>query len=211
AAKFVGTGIGGAIGSGAFFATATPTLAVAGSTLRDNQALGGSNVVVANQVRTDTGSGRGGAILAFAGDVALSDTTVRDNLAEGGALFRVVQSGSITSVRGSSAFGGGIDHEFNFTFSTPPAFPALSITASPIRGNVARGTGPGASAVGGGVQARSVNAQLARSTVSDNQGVGGAGSVVTVPGRVFSLAGGGASGGGVSFSNRGGSLTIGDS
>src|SRR5262249_45928942 len=145
------------------------------------------------------------------GDVSLSDTAVRDNLAEGGALFRVVQSGLVTSVRGSTAFGGGIDHEFNFTFSTPPAFPTLSIADSTISGNVAPGTGPGASAIGSGVNARTVNAQLTDSTVRENQALGGPGAVITVPGRTFNILGATASGGGVNYSTRGGSLTISNS
>src|SRR5262249_44565998 len=45
---FVGSAIGGAVGSGVFFTTATPTLANTGSMLSGNQSIGGTSVLVAS-------------------------------------------------------------------------------------------------------------------------------------------------------------------
>src|SRR5439155_6263620 len=107
--------------SGAFFTAATPTLAIAGSTLSGNQALGGSNVVDDNLFAADAGSGRGGGVAAVAGNVSVAGSIISGNLAHGGALFTGTAFGIFSEVEGGAAIGGGIDHEFNLGFSPPSA------------------------------------------------------------------------------------------
>jgi hypothetical protein len=200
---FVGTAVGGALGSGSFFTTATPTLTIASSTLSDNQAQGGTNVVVAGFL-TDHGSARGGAVGVVAGNLAISQSTVTDNLAAGGALFTIVRAGSPFSAFGSPTFGGGIDDEFDLSFALPPVPLTLDITDSTISGNVAQGNGPTSTAEGGGLTTGQVNVQVSDSTLSGNQAIG-------TPGGGFNAAhnpgnGGFAEGGGLFSMN--GSLTI---
>jgi hypothetical protein len=173
-----GTGDGGAIGSGAFFTTGTPTLAIAGSTLSGNQALGGTNVTIGVVVPADFTSGRGGGIGALAGNVSISSSTISNNLSENGALFIEVQNGSIIAEVAANTYGGGIDDEFDLGFSLtfpPPVTTSLSITNSTLSDNVALGNGGSAFAFGGGLNATLVNVQVTNSTVSGNQAIGGPG------------------------------------
>jgi hypothetical protein len=211
-AKFVlvGTAIGGAVGSGAFFTTAMPDLSITNSTLKSNESQGGSNVVVGVLFGDDAGNGRGGGVGAIAGDVSISDTTVRNNLAQSGALFTVVRGGNAVQAFASSALGGGIDDEFDlgFTLTFPATAPAaLNITNSSVRDNVAFGNGPSAAATGGGVATQRVNAQFADCTVSSNQALGGAGGGFFTSGRTLQPAtGGSVQGGGIASFQ--GSLTM---
>jgi hypothetical protein len=207
----VGTATGGAIGDGAFFTTATPSLAIRGSTLNRNQSHGGTNVVDDNLFTADAGTGRGGAIGSFAGNVTVATSTLSSNLAEGGALFTANGPGSLVFVTGGSTFGGGIDDELDLGFSslllTLPASPSLGITDSTISGNVALGNGPSGLAEGGGLITNTVNAQVSNSTVIGNQALGAPGGGFEVfYGFFFALGGGGAQAGGIE--SGGGSLTI---
>ncbi|HZY87574.1 MAG TPA: hypothetical protein VFE78_22235 [Gemmataceae bacterium] len=197
----VGTATGGAVGSGAFFTTATPALLIGGSTLSDNQSQGGTNVTVGAITGNDAGNGHGGAVGAVAGNVTVADSTIRGNMAEGGALFTIIRGGSAFQSTASTAVGGGLDDEYNLGFSlTFPgtASAALSITDTSVRDNVALGNGPSGSATGGGVASNLVNAQLTDSTVSDNQALGSPGGGFFTSGRTVEPANGGAvQGGGV--------------
>jgi hypothetical protein len=210
----VGTATGGAIGSGAFFTTATPSVAIAGSTLTGNQSLGGTNVFVSSFFPTDAGSGRGGAIGAVAGDVSVSNSTISGNLAETGAFFTLIQGGSVVAFQGFFAFGGGIDDEFDLdffttTFPMPPASTSLSIADSTISDNVVMGKGLSAGGTGGGLAATLVNAQVTNCTVSNNRAIGApGGGFITFSGTSFPLGGGLAVAGGM-FGEFG-SLTIRD-
>jgi hypothetical protein len=82
---WVGTATAGAVGSGALFTAASPTAAIAGSTLSGNQSQGGTNDRVGNffVFLADAGSGRGGAVGALAGNLSLANSTVSGNLAGG--------------------------------------------------------------------------------------------------------------------------------
>jgi hypothetical protein len=207
----VGTALGGAVGSAAFFTTATPTVTIADSTLSGNESLGGTNVTVANVFvsPSDAGSGRGGAVGVVAGNLTVTNSALSANLAEGGALATSTQSGPghFIQVSGSPAFGGGIDDEFNLGFFPSAAAPTLRIADSTISGNVARGSARSASATGGGLDAGQVDAQLTDSTVSGDQALGGpAGGFNTYYGYSFNLGGGGGNGGGIASGE--GSLTI---
>src|SRR5262249_8840500 len=112
----VGTASGGAIGSGTFFATQTPSLAITASNLSDNNSQGGSNVIEAVPVfsnTADAGNGRGGAVGAVAGDVTISNSTIAGNTAAGGALFTDVKGSKTVETSGSTGIGGGIDDEYD--------------------------------------------------------------------------------------------------
>jgi hypothetical protein len=205
----VGSAIGGAIGSGAFFTTATPTVAIAGSTLRGNQSRGGTNVVV-GAFESDAGTGRGGAVGAVAGDVSVSHSAISGNVAQGGARFRLETEffgENLVQEGGSAGFGGGIHHQFNFGFSSPAASLTVSITDSTMSGNAAQGGGPSAFAFGGGLSTRLADVQVSNSIVSGNQAIGSPGGGFTIFfGFTFFNGGGHAVGGGIN--SGGGSLTI---
>src|SRR5262249_25628759 len=143
----VGTAMGGAIGEGAFFTAATPSLVVGNSTFTGNQTLGGSNLLYAVSnfsfpTPADAGSGRGGALGAVAGHVSLSQSTLTGNTAQGGSLATDVLNGITVILQGSTGFGGGVDDEFDFGFAPPPAATALTIDGTSITSNAALGSGP---------------------------------------------------------------------
>jgi hypothetical protein len=199
--SLVGTATGGAIGSGAFFTTATPSVAIAGSTLNTNRSQGGTNLQV--NTSSEAGTARGGAVGLMAGDVSISTSGISGNLAVPGAVFSVFQGGTAIEALGAAAFGGGIDDQGSF--GSPP--PLLSITGSMISGNMALASGAGANASGGGLDTSVVNAELTNSIVSGNQAIGGpGGGFLTFYGYTFPLAGGQGAGGGIL--STGGSLTI---
>src|SRR5262249_40858799 len=152
--RTVGDAIGGAIGSGAFFTKATPTVTISDSNLHRNEAQGGSNLVTSS-FGADAGNARGGAIGASAGAVTISRSTIRRHLAESRPLFQFIQGGTVLNAAGSSAEGGGIDDEFDFRLSF--LSPTLRITDSTITGNVALGEGPFANGFGGGLNKQSIN------------------------------------------------------
>jgi fibronectin-binding autotransporter adhesin len=230
---FAGTADGGAIGSGAFFTTATPTVSIADSTLSDNQAIGGTNVNYSLNTPSDAGNSHGGGLGALAGNVSISNSTITDNLSEDGA--NQTAAGGSTFVSGGttytftfqeglggSASGGGIDDEFYpGHFITPAVTPTLRISGSTLSNNVALGNGGQGSGNGGGLNTLFVNTQLTESTVNGNQAISGpggetirtTGKAVTSKGAVSTFrfsgpspGGGTASGGGLL--SVGGSLTI---
>jgi hypothetical protein len=190
----VGTATGGAIGSGAFFTTATPALVIAGSILSGNQSLGGKPMGGLLSFG-DTGSGFGGAIGASAGDVTVSNGIISGNLTK--TIFSFGTS------------GGGIDDQLDFgrSFLGDAASPALNIVGSTISGNLALADRPSGNASGGGINTNSVNAQVTNTTVSGNQAIAAAGGGFFIFGSfVFFLPGGTARGGGIESVS--GSLTI---
>jgi hypothetical protein len=230
---FAGNADGGGIGSGAFFTTATPTVSLTGSTLSDNQAIGGTNINYSLNTPSDAGNSHGGGLGALAGNVSVSNSTVAGNLSEDGANqtaaggFTFASGGTTYTVTyqeslGGSASGGGIDDEFYpGHFIAPAATPTLRISGSTLSNNVALGNGPQASGDGGGLNTLFVNAQLTNSTVHGNQAVSGPGGAtyrstakaVTSKGAASTfgasgpIVGGGTASGGGLFSSHG-SLTI---
>ena len=107
----VGTAMGGAIGQGAFFTAATPSLVVGNSTFTGNQSLGGSNLLYAVSnfyppYPADAGSGRGGALGAVAGNVSISQSTLTGNTAQGGSLATDVLNGITLIIHGLNRFRG---------------------------------------------------------------------------------------------------------
>src|SRR5262249_10043703 len=181
---FAGTAVGGAVGSGVFFTTATPTLVIIGSTLSGNQSIPGTSGRVSSYYGTDPGNGRGGAIGIIAGNASVSGSTISGNLAESGALQTYLgQYGSIIP----RALGGGLDDE---QFGSPP-FATLTVTNSTISGNVAQNiSSPDAFGYGGGLDTQ-VSTQVINSTVSGNQAIGGPGGRGVIAGNGGKAAGGG--------------------
>jgi hypothetical protein len=174
--------MGGAIGQGAFFTAAMPSLVVGNSTFTGNQSLGGSNLLYAVSnyyfpLPADTGSGRGGALGAVAGNVSISQSTLTGNTAQGGSLATDVLNGITLIIMGSTGFGGAVDDEFDFGFTPPPAATALTIVGTSIKSNAALGSGPSGSGNGGGVASAEVNASVSNSicTFTGNQASSGAG------------------------------------
>ncbi len=213
----LGAATGGAVGSGSLFTTATPSLAIAGSSLSGNQSQGGSSLTESVPLfsnLSDIGYGRGGAIGTVVGNVALTNSTIAGNTAQGGALFTDILNGKTIQQAGSNGDGGGIDDEFDFGLASPTTPPSLVISGSTIKGNSALGIGPSGGGMGGGLNTGNVTAHLIDSTMSGNQAVGAAGGgfvVFSFSGFTFAFnsGGGGGTGGGIaSFS---GSLTIGGS
>ncbi len=210
----VGTAMGGAIGQGAFFTAATPSLVVGKSTFTGNQSLGGSNLfyAVSNYYPpypADAGSGRGGALGSVAGSVSVSQSTITGNTAQGGSLATDVLDGITLIIMGSSGFGGAVDDEFDFGFTPPPAATALTIVGTSIKSNAALGSGPSGSGNGGGVASAEVNASVSNSIVEDNHATGSFGggfSGSTSGFYSYTYGGGTASGGGLYSSS--GALTI---
>ncbi len=150
--------MGGALGEGAFFTAATPSLVVGNSTFTGNQSLGGSDLLYAAsnftfplQPLVDAGSGRGGALGAVAGNVSVSQSTLTGNTAQGGSLATDVVHGITVLVLGSNGFGGGIDDEFDFGVAPPPAATTLTINGTSLTSNAALGSGPSGPGFGGGV------------------------------------------------------------
>jgi hypothetical protein len=213
----LGAATGGAVGSGALFTTATPSLAIAGSSLSGNQSQGGSNLTESVPLfsnLSDIGDGRGGAIGCVAGNVALANSTIAGNTAQGGTLFTDIQNGKTIQQAGSNGNGGGIDDEFDFGLRSSMAPPSLLITGSTIKGNTALGIGPSGGGAGGGLDTGNVAAQVIGSSVSGNRAIGAPGGglgVFSFSGSTFPFhfGGGGGTGGGIASVS--GSLTIGGS
>jgi len=209
--QFVGSAVGGAIGCGAFFSTATPVLAINSSTLSGNLSVGGTNVSITGPIffysSADAGKGRGGAVGAVAGNVTVSGSAIGGNLAQSGALINDFNLGSLGFSRGSDAIGGGIDDSYDAGFAVPSEMPTLTILNSTLSGNTSLGTGPTGSGDGGGLNMNEVSAQITGSTASGNRALGGpAGGYVNFYGSAV-LSGGG-SGAGAGIDGSGGSLTI---
>jgi hypothetical protein len=180
-ANTFGDCIGGGIGDGAFFTTATPSLTVTGSTLTGNEAQG-------------IGA-QGGGIAIFVGNASISNSSVSGNLAE--------VAGSLNS----GVSGGGIYDAFGLGFAFGIQPPTLSITGCTIDDNVAQSNNPSGYAVGGGVNVATVNAGISNSTLDGNQVIGGPGGGFIIPnGVIFYLPGGGGQGGGIA--SGGDTLTV---
>jgi hypothetical protein len=147
-----------------FFSTMTLT----GCRFSANQAVAGDQ---ANGVNT-FGQAQGGAVRVSRSALAVSDCTLSDNLAQGGAAC--INSGAPTPDLAfvGSAFGGGI---YGFRGSS------ITIADSTLRGNAAiaqpSGAGPGAFVAGGAVVS-DLNGSLTVSDTlfQDNWATGGAGA-----------------------------------
>src|SRR5262249_25515469 len=151
--------------SGAFFTTATPSLAVAGSTFSGNESQG-------------LGA-QGGGIAVFVGNASITNSLVSGNMAQ--------EAGSLNT----GVFGGGIYDAFGLGFSFGTQLPTLSITGSTINDNEAINNNPSGAASGGGVNAESVNASISNSTLDGNQVIGGpGGGFIFFNGMPFYLPGG---------------------
>jgi hypothetical protein len=193
----LGNSYGGAIGSGEFFTTATPNVAIAGSTLSGNQSLAGTNLISSS----GAGSGNGGAVAGLAGNLSVSASSVTGNLAESGALLTILQDGVVSEVTAGDAAGGGIF--YTFVGVTPAVLPSFSVTNSTVNDNQALGVGPNASGFAGGMLIQDSNAQVINSTLSGNQAIGGPGGGYSVFYSYHTPLGGGLGQGGAIFSASG--------
>jgi hypothetical protein len=183
-ATFIGSALGGAIGTGAFFTGATPSLTLNSSTLSGNVALAAATAYdfFGFPFYFPAGIGRGGAVEAFAGNITVSRSTLSGNIAESGTA---AEQGAKSLGAGLGAAGGGIDDEVNlrdFAAPLPSPLPTLAIGNSSLGNNQAVNNAPGAgnvlaaTASGGALTAFFVNSQLTHSTVSGNQALGSPGT-----------------------------------
>ena len=161
--NFAGEAQGGAVlneSPGVGFPIATMTLN--NCTFNTNAAIGGSNAQTGIFYRA--GSGRGGAIENFSGQLTLTSCTITNNLALGGA-----QS---VGGPGSIGWGGGIDNNDVAT---------MTVTNTTISGNVAQGGSGGAGfnggpGSGGGIaNDRISSAVITNCIISGNKALGGSG------------------------------------
>ncbi|HZU36424.1 MAG TPA: hypothetical protein VFA18_10975, partial [Gemmataceae bacterium] len=214
-ATFIGSALGGAVGTGAFFTNSMPGLKIANSTLSGNLALASASYFsfFGFPFYFPAGIARGGAVEAFAGDVSVTGSNLSGNFAESGTTTEL---GAKAFGPGKGAAGGALDDEVNlsdFAVPLPLTLPSLDIEVTTLGANVAQSNAPGKGSVitpsadGGALAAARVNIQLRNSTVTGNQALGAPGTNASY--YVFggyTANGGYATGGGIEALQ--GSLTI---
>ncbi|HEY1488557.1 MAG TPA: choice-of-anchor Q domain-containing protein, partial [Micromonosporaceae bacterium] len=179
-----GAGEGGAI-------DADGTLALTGSQLMGNQAVGGdaSGLVIGSGTAKVGGSGEGGAILT-SGNTTIADSTISGNQATGG----IGGSGTSIGAAGGLAEGGGIFTSSAFVFTLGSSTLAGNTAVGGVGGiNAGNASGANGAAGGGGLFHQSGNviitgeksAAVVNSTVSGNSAASGSNAF----GGAFATAG----------------------
>lgn len=159
------------------------TLILTGCVVTANRVIGADATAT-----VAAGGAYGGGVYQLNNRLTLTDSTIADNQAQGGAVY----AANATAVTAGSANGGGI-------YVTDGV---LMVDTSTVVGNQATGgtavntvgTAMGGAATGGGIQIVFYgNSQLTASTIAGNSAIGGAGTGET------GGNGGGASGGGLAL------------
>ena len=170
---FAGIGGGGAIVN-------DNILTVDGTTIRDNQAIGGSNGLSPSHNGHALGGGiMSGTLLALLGEgsatLTVSDSTFKGNQALGGNDNHVTDPVVPPSEAPDNAYGGGI-----LVYQGSASISDTTLTKNQAVGGTGYGiNGQGSLGVGGGIFfynfVGGVTASVNGSTISDNTATGGAG------------------------------------
>ena len=194
------TGGAGATGNGGALSTEGKgvIMTLVGCTVSGNRAVGGDG---GDGLTTGNAQALGGGICNVGATLNVLGCTVTNNLALAGNHSVLSDADPYSG----SAFGGGIENNFNGV---------LNISDSHVVNNLALGgattTGPGGDAVGGGISnSPGATMNMARCTVTGNRAIAGQGGP-GVNSQLVKALGGFAFGGGIETSN-GSTATISDS